>query len=158
MLFQNLSVAENLVARLGIPDIAIRIGLLRLKKIAELAGLDRFATAAALAAATYVPGQPYLFVASGLNFPDGLAGAALGGPILFMPTVAPVPFAVLYEIGPLGAHQLVVFGGNGSLSDSAVAAAGYAFEVAPTASPSPSPSPTPSPSPIPTPTPPPISP
>lgn len=112
--------------------------------IARISGPDRYATAAALAAATYQTGEPFLFLASGLNFPDGLAGAALGGPILFVPSAAPVPFAVLYEIGQLAAHQLVLLGGNGAVGDSAVGAAGYAFEIPPTPTPSPSPSPSPS--------------
>ncbi|HTS14706.1 MAG TPA: cell wall-binding repeat-containing protein [Candidatus Sulfotelmatobacter sp.] len=121
--------------------------------VARIAGADRYATAAALAAAYYQPGEPYLFMASGLDFPDGLAGAALGGPIVFLPHVAPVPFAVLYEIGQLAAHQLTLLGGGGAVGDSAVAAAGYAFEIPPTPSPSPSPTPSPSPSPTPSPTP-----
>ena len=54
--------------------------------VARISGPDRYSTAAALAAATYQSGEPFLFLASGLNFPDGLAGAALGGPILFLPS------------------------------------------------------------------------
>ena len=99
--------------------------------VARISGPDRYSTAAALAAATYQSGEPFLFLASGLNFPDGLAGAALGGPILFLPNSTPVPFAVLYEIGQLAGKQLVLLGGNGAVGDSAVGAAGYAFEFPP---------------------------
>ncbi|MFI5261335.1 MAG: cell wall-binding repeat-containing protein [Candidatus Limnocylindrales bacterium] len=111
--------------------------------LTRVAGPDRYSTAAALAAATYAAGEPDLFIASGLNFPDGLAGAALGGPILFVPNAAPVPFAALYEVGQLAAGQLVILGSNGAVGDSAVAAVGYAQELPPTPSPSPTPTPKP---------------
>ena len=46
--------------------------------IRRLSGPDRYATAAAISAATFTPGVPYLFIATGENFPDALAGGACG--------------------------------------------------------------------------------
>src|SRR4029077_18815294 len=43
------------------------------------AGADRYATAVVTSAATY-PRADTVYLASGLNFPDALAGASLGGP------------------------------------------------------------------------------
>ncbi|HEU0236863.1 MAG TPA: cell wall-binding repeat-containing protein, partial [Candidatus Limnocylindrales bacterium] len=52
------------------------------------AGSDRYATAAAISAAHYAPGVAVAYVATGANFPDALAGAAvagnLGGPLLLV--------------------------------------------------------------------------
>ena len=56
-------------------------------------GPDRYATAAAISANVFSPGVPVAYVATGLNFPDALAGAAaagaLGAPPLLV-TVTPV--------------------------------------------------------------------
>ena len=40
---------------------------------------DRFATAAAISAASFEPNVPVAYIANGLNFPDALAGAAAAG-------------------------------------------------------------------------------
>ncbi|MBC7590211.1 MAG: carboxypeptidase regulatory-like domain-containing protein, partial [Salinibacterium sp.] len=54
--------------------------------VSLLAGVDRFATSAAISAATFAPGVPVAYVANGYGFPDALSGAAaagtLGGPVL----------------------------------------------------------------------------
>jgi carboxypeptidase T len=47
----------------------------------RLAGRDRFATAATISAASYAPGVPLVFVASGMAFPDALAAAGVAGPL-----------------------------------------------------------------------------
>ena len=46
--------------------------------VERLAGRDRYATAAAVAQ-EFAPGVPVAYVASGLDFPDALAGAAAAG-------------------------------------------------------------------------------
>ncbi|MEW5991619.1 MAG: cell wall-binding repeat-containing protein, partial [Chloroflexota bacterium] len=40
----------------------------------RIAGGDRYATAAYISASTFAPGAPVVYVATGLNFPDALAG------------------------------------------------------------------------------------
>ncbi|MER3418948.1 MAG: hypothetical protein C4343_07685, partial [Chloroflexota bacterium] len=57
--------------------------------VARLAGSDRYATAAAISAATFPSGGvPVAYVATGLNYPDALAGsvaaARAGGPLLLV--------------------------------------------------------------------------
>ena len=58
--------------------------------VERLWGPNRFATAAAISAATFSPGVPAVYITTGLNFPDALAGgpaaAACGCPILLVLT------------------------------------------------------------------------
>jgi putative cell wall-binding protein len=93
--------------------------------IARVAGVDRYATAAALSAASFTPGVPIAFVATGRNFPDALAGAAaaakLGGPILLVDTHA-IPAPTSYELARLAPARIVVLGGPGVVSDGVLAA------------------------------------
>ncbi len=54
--------------------------------VTRLAGSNRYATAAAVSRDTFTPGVGTIFIATGTNFPDALAGGPiagiLGGPIL----------------------------------------------------------------------------
>ena len=56
--------------------------------IVRFQGADRFATSAAITQASYAPGVPVVYIATGLNFPDALAGGAAaakaGGPLLLV--------------------------------------------------------------------------
>ena len=87
----------------------------------RLAGADRYATAAAISRATFDPGVPFAFVASGANFPDGLsagpAAAHLGGPVLLVPTSGPLPPSVTAELTRLQPNKIIVVGGLGAVSD-----------------------------------------
>ena len=62
----------------------------------RIAGADRYATAAAVSAATFAPGVPVAYVATGRNYPDALAGSVVarlaGGPILLV-TGSSIPAA-----------------------------------------------------------------
>jgi len=96
----------------------------------RLAGADRYATAAAVSAASFASGVPVAYVATGSNFPDALAAgppAALeGGPVLL---TAPrsLPAATALELARLLPARIVVLGGAGAVSDAVVAALrGYA--------------------------------
>jgi putative cell wall-binding protein len=84
-------------------------------------GADRYATAAAISAATFAPGAPITYVATGLNFPDALAAAAaagrLGGPVLLVQTNA-IPTVVKTELTRLQPARIVVAGGTGVVSSS----------------------------------------
>lgn len=90
--------------------------------VTRIAGADRFATAAALSAASYGSADT-VFVATGTSFPDALAGGPLGavtgGPILLVGAV--VPTATRQEILRLGPDEIVILGGSGVVSDAVAA-------------------------------------
>ena len=93
--------------------------------VQRLSGADRYATAAMVSAATFAPGVPVAYVATGTSFPDALAGGVAagrqGGPVLL---VSPngVPAATARELARLRANQIVVLGGTGAVSDGVLAA------------------------------------
>ena len=86
----------------------------------RVAGTDRYSTAAAISAATKVPGVSVAYVATGLDFPDALAGAALAGltqgPLLLV-TRDTLPAATLAELGRLGPDRIVILGASGVVSN-----------------------------------------
>ena len=88
--------------------------------VVRLSGADRYATAAAISKATFVPHVPYLFVATGRGFPDALAGGALaaqlGAPLLLVSTSS-IPTATLNEIKRLRPTDIYVLGGPSVVSD-----------------------------------------
>lgn len=84
------------------------------------AGPNRYATAAAVSKATYPgSGVPVAFVASGLTFPDALAGAAaaghLGGPLLLVSTSS-IPPETASELQRLDPARIVILGGTSVVS------------------------------------------
>ena len=88
--------------------------------VTRLAGSDRFATSAAISAATFAPGLDVVYIANGLDFPDALSGAAAaganGGPVLLvLPTAIPAPIRT--ELTRLNPARIVVLGGTGVVSD-----------------------------------------
>lgn len=93
--------------------------------VTRLAGADRYATAAAVSAASFAPGVPVAYVATGTGFPDALAGGAAAGrqagPILLaMPGNLPAPTAD--ELARLRPGRIVVLGGRAAIGDAVVAA------------------------------------
>ena len=92
-------------------------------------GADRYTTAAAISAATFAPGVPVAYVATGLDFPDALAGAAaagyLGAPILLV-TPTTVPTATAVELARLQPGRIIILGGPGVVSDAIVGVLGAA--------------------------------
>lgn len=88
--------------------------------VRRLAGADRYATSAAISAATYVPRVPYLFIATGANFPDALAGgpvaALVGAPLLLVGGTS-IPTVVLNEIRRLKPYHIYVLGGPATVSE-----------------------------------------
>ncbi|HSF26117.1 MAG TPA: cell wall-binding repeat-containing protein, partial [Actinomycetes bacterium] len=87
--------------------------------VTRLAGADRYATAAAVAA-QYAPGVETAYVATGTTFPDALAGAALAGsqgmPVLLTAANA-VPMPLSTAFLRLAPQQIVVLGDSGAVSD-----------------------------------------
>jgi putative cell wall-binding protein len=88
--------------------------------VTRLGGADRYATAAAISAATYASGVSVVYVASGLGFADALAGApaagTAGGPLLLVPSTS-IPSTIAAELGRLNPAKIIVLGGPASVSD-----------------------------------------
>ncbi|MEO7296677.1 MAG: cell wall-binding repeat-containing protein [Candidatus Limnocylindria bacterium] len=89
--------------------------------VTRIAGADRYATAARTSAATFAPGVPVAYVATGMDFPDALAGGVAAsrqkGPILLVGGNS-VPAAVASELGRLKPARIVILGGPSVVSDS----------------------------------------
>jgi putative cell wall-binding protein/surface antigen len=89
--------------------------------VTRIAGDDRFATSAAISAATFAPGLPVVYLASGSNFPDALSGAAVAGdadaPIL-LTRADNIPAVVQAELDRLRPGKIVVLGGEDSVNSS----------------------------------------
>jgi putative cell wall-binding protein len=87
--------------------------------VVRQAGANRYATAAAISAATFAPGAPVAYTATGLNFPDALAAAAaaarLGGPVLLVQQNA-IPAEAKTELTRLQAARIVIAGGTAVVS------------------------------------------
>ena len=111
------SVSDSILAKLDAYDTG--------GGVSRLAGADRYGTAAAVSAATFAPGVPIAFVATGTNFPDALAGgvaaARLGGPVLLTKGHA-IPGSTAAELRRLLPARIVVLGSTSSIN-SAVATA-----------------------------------
>ena len=93
--------------------------------VQRLAGADRYTTAVAISKATFpTAGVPAVYVASGLSFPDALAGAAAaghrGGPVL-LTRQGGLTAAVLDEIRRLKPKRVILLGGPAVISDNAIA-------------------------------------
>jgi putative cell wall-binding protein/peptidoglycan/xylan/chitin deacetylase (PgdA/CDA1 family) len=90
----------------------------------RVAGADRYAVSAAVSAATFSPGVPVVYVASGAVFPDALSGSAAaivkGGPVLLV-TGTTIPDSVKAELNRLNPAKIVVLGGPNTVSDAVFA-------------------------------------
>jgi putative cell wall-binding protein len=89
-------------------------------RVMRHAGADRYATAAAVSAASFAPGVPMAYVATGTNFPDALAAGAAavrgGGPVLLVSATG-VPAATANELARLRPSVIRVAGGPSVVSD-----------------------------------------
>ncbi|MEO8247437.1 MAG: cell wall-binding repeat-containing protein [Chloroflexota bacterium] len=89
------------------------------RTVTRLYGADRYATAAAISAATFGAGVPAAYVATGLNYPDALAAAAAAGyrgaPVLLVPGTS-VPSVVRAELSRLHPTQIIILGGTSVVS------------------------------------------
>jgi putative cell wall-binding protein len=96
--------------------------LLPSASVERWSGADRFATAAAISSNTYPQGAATAYLASGVNYPDALAGApvaALAGAPLLLTQKDCVPAATVEELTRLGHTHIVVLGGTSAISDAA---------------------------------------
>ena len=84
----------------------------------RLAGPNRYSTAVEISKATFGPGVDAVYIATGVNFPDALAGSAASGgdgPIL-LATKGAVGGATLTELRRLKPKRIIVLGGTGAVS------------------------------------------
>jgi putative cell wall-binding protein len=106
--------------------------------VERLAGANRFATAARISAATFEPGVPVAYVATGGNYPDALAGGAAaaraGGPVL-LTTPDGLPAETAAELARLQPGRIVVLGGTAAVSDTVLAQLGTYAPTSRTAGP-----------------------
>lgn len=106
--------------------------------VARHGGADRYLTAAAINEAFFWPGSTELvFLTTGSNFPDALAGAALAGALaapIFVTTPGCVPGAVRESIVALGAASRIVLGGTSVVSETAASNIGCLLSSVPTIS------------------------
>lgn len=88
--------------------------------VQRVSGPNRYATAAAVSRARHEPGVDVVFVASGVDFPDGLSGAAAAAaaraPLLFTDP-ATLPAETAEELQRLAPRRVVVLGGVRAVSD-----------------------------------------
>ncbi len=107
--------------------VASALGAYTSGTVTRLAGPNRYATAAAVGAATYGPGVPVVYVATGLNFPDALTGAAVAGfqdgPVLLVSTNS-IPTVTAVELARLAPQRIVILGGTGVVSDAVASTLG----------------------------------
>ncbi|HEX4906512.1 MAG TPA: cell wall-binding repeat-containing protein [Acidimicrobiales bacterium] len=96
----------------------------------RVAGLNRYATAAAVVAYAFSGTEPTVYVASGRAFPDpiiaGAAAAIDGAPLLLVDGLAPLENEVGTQLVRLGATEIVVVGPDSALSGVLTSLAGYA--------------------------------
>lgn len=92
---------------------------LRGPSVDRIGGPDRYAVSAAISAATFPPGIPVVFVASGAVFSDALSGSAAAGlqgaPVLLVGKDT-VPDSIASELRRLHAGSVVVLGGVDTIS------------------------------------------
>src|SRR4051812_32245273 len=85
----------------------------------RVAGTNRFDTAAKIAAAAYPGGATAVILANGRNFPDALAGSALGGiknaPLLLTETGS-TPAETTAALQSLKPTTVYLLGGTGAIS------------------------------------------
>ena len=95
------------------------------KSVPRIAGIDRYATSAAVSRESFSPGVPVAYVATGRSFPDALAGgpaARVGnGPLLLTApdSLLSVTAAELLRLKP---GRIVVLGGTSAVSSTVLTA------------------------------------
>ena len=101
-------------------DVVGQLGGYTTGTVIRLSGADRYATAAAISAATFPVGASAAYIAVGTNYPDALAGGPAAGledsPLLLV-TKTTIPGATAAELTRLKPASIVVLGGAGVISD-----------------------------------------
>lgn len=127
---QGLSVAGG--AAVVQPVVVDALSALAGTEAQVLAGVDRYATAAAIAAATVEPGAT-AYVVSGLDYPDALTAATLAAPeqgSVLLTRPGKLPSATVAQLVAQAPAKIVVVGGAAAVSDDVLTALeGYAPSV-----------------------------
>jgi putative cell wall-binding protein len=101
------------VVSLGVEDTLSEYGT-----VARLAGASRYGTAVEVSRSAFAPGIETVYIATGADFADALAGAPMaalrGAPILLVSASA-LPPETLAEIERLAPAQVVILGGGGAV-------------------------------------------
>lgn len=141
--------SQSLLAKLGVTSITIVGGpgavstgieaqLDRRYTTDRMGGASRYETAATINNAYFPAGSASAaFLATGLNFPDALAGAALAGHLkspVYISSTGCVPGAVHLSLHRLGAAAMVALGDTGVVSAYAAANLGCLTTAVPTIS------------------------
>ena len=88
--------------------------------VERISGADRYEAAANVSEASFAPGVPVAYVASGAVFTDALSGAPVaaktGGPMLLVKS-SEVPSVVATELRRLAPKKIVILGGPNSVDD-----------------------------------------
>lgn len=95
--------------------------------VVRIAGVDRYATAAAVAMEIF-NSRPEIVVTTGTNFADGLVGAAYGAPLLLLP-LQTVPQPVFDAIDDLEPIRATVLGGTAAVTDDQARTIGEAIRA-----------------------------
>lgn len=99
-------------------DVADALAAFTQGSVDRIAGDNRYLTAVDVVTSVFPAGAtaPSVYLATGVGFPDALAGgpaaARVGAPLLLTPPTGTVPAEVLGEIDRLGADRIVVLGGE----------------------------------------------
>ncbi len=95
----------------------------RVQDAGRFAGADRYGTAAAVLRAVLPTTKDTVFIASGANYPDALAGvsaaAVHGAPVFIVPANG-VSTQICTEVRRVQPKKIVVLGGSGAVSDASV--------------------------------------
>jgi putative cell wall-binding protein len=122
---QRLRPAEVVVlgGRAAVPPIEATVASLVPGPVVRIAGPDRQATAAAVSAASFSPGVPVAYVATGVGFADALgAGAAAardGGPVV-LTSSGGLSSSAAAELARLRPGRIVVVGGTSAVGAAVV--------------------------------------
>ena len=104
----------------GAVSSAVEASLRSFGTVTRIWGPDRYSTSAATSRLAFAGGAGTVYLASGTQFPDALAGGAIGGglgsPILLTSRTS-LPSSVLTEIDRLNATRVVIMGGTAAVSD-----------------------------------------
>jgi putative cell wall-binding protein len=101
-------------------SVASALGTYTAGSVTRVAGIDRYATAAAVSRATFAPGVQAVFVAAGEGFPDALSAGPAAvksrGPVL-LTMRGTLPQVVRDELARLKPQKIYLIGGTGAVTD-----------------------------------------
>ena len=85
----------------------------------RIGGTDRYETSALISKATFEPGVDVAYIASGVDYPDALAGGAVAGlkgaPVLLTKANS-IPDVITTELDRLNPKSIVILGGESAVS------------------------------------------